>query len=71
VGAVQRLGHDDAEHRVAQELQALVGRQTAVLVGEGPVCEGALEQLGIQLRIPERCSELDVVGQRTGSGQRT
>ena len=66
VGPVERLGHDDAEHRVAQELQALVGRQAAVLVGVRPVGEGALEQLGIQLRIPERCSQLAVVGQRTG-----
>ena len=63
----ERLGHDDAEHRVAQELQALVGRQAAVLVGVGPVGEGALEQLGIQLRVPERRSQLAVVGQRTGS----
>src|SRR6476469_18093 len=69
VGPVERLGHDDAEHRVAQELQALVGRQAAVLVGERPVGEGSLEQLGIQLRVPERCSQLAVVGQWTGCAQ--
>src|SRR6478672_2822748 len=71
VGPVERLRHDDAEHRVAQELQALVGRQAAVLVGERPVGEGSLEQLGIQLRVPERCSQLAVVGQWTGCAQRT
>ena len=58
VGAVERLGDDDAEHRVAEELQALVGRQAAVLVGVRAVGEGALEQLGVQDGIPERCSQL-------------
>ena len=67
VGAVERLGHDDAEHRVAQELQALVGRQSAVLVGVRAVREGALEELGLQDRIPERGTQLGVVGQRTGT----
>ena len=52
VGAVEGLGHDDAEHRVAEELQALVGRQAAVLVGVGTVGEGALEQLGVQVGSP-------------------
>ena len=51
VGAVERLGDDHAEHRVAEELQALVGRQAAVLVGVRPVRQGALEQLGVQDRI--------------------
>ena len=71
MGAVESLGDDHPEHRVTEELQPLVGRQTAVLVGEGTVREGALEQLGVQLGIPEGCSELGVVGQRTGPGQRT
>ena len=48
VGAVQRLGDDDAEHRVAEELQPLVVRQAAVLVGVGAVGQGAPQQLGVQ-----------------------
>ena len=44
VGAVERLGDDDAEHGVAEELQPLVGRQAAVLVGVRAVGQGALEQ---------------------------
>ena len=69
VGAVERLGDDDAEHGVAEELQPLVGRQAAVLVGERAVRQGALEQLGVQDGIPERCAQLVVVGQadRVGS----
>ena len=67
---VERLGDDDAEHGVAEELQPLVGRQAAVLVGVGAVGQGAVEQLGVQHGIPERCSQLGVVsrsvGQRTG-----
>jgi hypothetical protein len=71
VGAVERLGDDHAEDGVTEELQPLVGRQPAVLVGERPMGERALEQLGVQLGVPERCSQLGVVGQRTGFGQRT
>ena len=66
VGEVERLGDDDAEHRVAEELQALVGRQAAVLVGVGAVRQGALEQLGVQRRdrrAPRAASA--VVAQRT------
>ena len=66
VGAVERLGDDDAEHGVTEELQALVGRQPAVLVGVRAVGQRALEQLGVQHGVPERCSQLRVVGQRTG-----
>ena len=44
VGAVQRVGDDQAEHGVAEELQPLVGRQAAVLVGVRAVGQGALEQ---------------------------
>ena len=62
VGEVERLGDDHAEHRVAEELQALVGRQAAVLVGVGAVRQGALEQLGVQDGIPERRAQLGVVG---------
>ena len=69
VGAVEGLGDDHAEHRVAQELEALVGRQAAVLVGVGAVRQGALEQLGVERGIAERATERAVV-QRTGC-QRT
>ena len=68
VGAVERLGHDDAEHRVAEELQALVGRQAAVLVGERAVRQGALEQLGVERGIAERATRAGRSCQRTGSG---
>ena len=64
VGEVERLGHHDPEHRVAEELQALVGRDLPVLVGVRAVRQRALQQLGIQDRITERCAEL-VGGQRT------
>ena len=58
VGRVERLGHDDAQHRVAQELQALVGGEAAVLVRVGPVRQGAVEQPGIQDRITERSAQV-------------
>ena len=47
------LGHDDAEHRVTQELQALVCRQPAGLVREGPVGQCEHEELGVNL-CPQR-----------------
>ena len=63
VAQVERLGDDDAEHRVTEELEPLVGRQPAVLVGVGPVRQRAVEQPGIQHGIPERGAQLRVVGQ--------
>ncbi|GAA4678530.1 hypothetical protein GCM10023226_14790 [Nocardioides nanhaiensis] len=69
---VERLGDDDAEHRVAEELQPLVGGQPTVLVGEGAVREGTLEQLGVQDGVPERRAQLDVLVElRLGVGQST
>ena len=47
VVAVERVGHDEPEHRVAEELQPLVVRQAAVLVGVGPVGQGAFEQVRV------------------------
>ena len=47
VAAEQRVGDDQAEHRVAEELQPLVGRQAAVLVRERAVRQRALEQAGL------------------------
>jgi hypothetical protein len=32
--AEERVGNDQAEHRVAKEFEPLVGRQPAILVGE-------------------------------------
>ena len=49
LAAVELVGDDEAEHRVAEELQALVGRQPAVLVGEGPVGQRQPEQAVGQL----------------------
>jgi hypothetical protein len=79
---VQRLGDDDAEDRVTEELEALVRRQATVLVGVRAMGESPLEELGVQDRIPERLAQLGIVrggGQRTrplrisaaGTGQRT
>ena len=65
--AVERLGHDHAEHRVAEELQPLVGGQPAVLVGVGTVGQGAVEQLGVQDRVAERVR----AGRRTAGGRRS
>jgi hypothetical protein len=53
VSEVEGLGDDDAEHGVTEELQPLVGREAAVLVGVGAVGEGAVEQLGVEFRVPE------------------
>src|ERR671915_267128 len=39
----------------------LVGGNPAVLVGVRAVGQGALEQLGVQLRVPERGAQLGVV----------
>src|SRR5215218_6034442 len=44
-GAVDDVGDDQAEHGVAEELEALVGGQAAVLVGVGAVGEGPDVQL--------------------------
>ena len=43
--SVEPLGDDHPEHGVPEELQPLVGRQPAVLVGVGAVRERQLEQL--------------------------
>jgi hypothetical protein len=58
---IQRLGDHDAEDGVAEELQPLVRRQATVLVGERAVGERALEELGVQDRIPERLAQLGIV----------
>src|SRR4051794_1101532 len=46
VPVVERVGDDEAQHGVPEELQALVGRQVAVLVRVGAVRQGPLEQAG-------------------------
>jgi hypothetical protein len=53
MAAVERLGDDDTEHGVAEELEALVGGEPAVLVRERAVRQRSLQQLGVQDRIPE------------------
>src|SRR5689334_19554547 len=59
----QRVGDDQAEHGVAEELQALVGGQATVLVRERPVSECALEQIRARC-YTERAFELGSVGRR-------
>ena len=49
MAAVQVFGDDDTEHGVTQELQPFVGRNLAVLVGERPMGQRQIEELGIQL----------------------
>ena len=44
VGAIEGVGDDEPQHRVAQELQALVVGQAAVLVGVRPVRQGTRQQ---------------------------
>src|SRR5690349_7538328 len=51
--AVERVGDDEPEHGVPEELEALVGGQAAVLVRERPMSEGAQQHLGIVVRNPE------------------
>jgi hypothetical protein len=41
------LGDDQAENGVAEELQTLVGRQAAPLIGVRAVGQGTVQQLGI------------------------
>ena len=55
--AIQRLGDHEPEHRVAEELEALVGRQPAVLVRVRAVRQRLLEQSWRQVdaqRLTER-----------------
>ena len=44
MAVVELLGDGQAEHRIAQELQALVGGQATVLVGEAAMGERDGEQ---------------------------
>src|SRR4051812_40533287 len=55
MAAVELLGDDQTEHRVAEELQPLVGRKTAVLVGEGAMGDGAHDELVVG----DRAEEID------------
>jgi hypothetical protein len=72
VEQVERLGDDDAEHGVAEELEALVGREAAMLVGVRAVRQRAVEQLGVEVRIPKRTPQVvvDADGRMPGSGVR-
>src|SRR3954453_1855354 len=55
MAAGELLGDDQTEHRVAEELQPLVGRKTAVLVGEGAMGDGAHDELVVG----DRAEEID------------
>src|SRR5262249_6258471 len=48
IAKVQRVGDDETENRIAEELQSLVGRQAAVLVSERPMRQSTLQQSGGQ-----------------------
>jgi hypothetical protein len=54
------VGHDKTEHRVAEELEALVVGDAAVLVRERTVRQGMLKEPGIKILdsqdLPERVS---------------
>jgi hypothetical protein len=66
VGPVERVGDDQAEHRVAEELQALVVGQAAVLVRERAVGEGTHEQRLVD-PLPDH---LDEVVEKRADGSR-
>ncbi len=69
VVGVERLGHDDAEHGVAEELQPLVGGEPTVLVGEGPVRERALQELSAHVGVAEGLTEVGIVVGLTQRGR--
>ena len=72
--AEQRVGDDQAQDGVAEELQALVGRQAAVLVGVRAMGQRALEQLGVDVdaeRLEERRRRAEPIGAATAIGCRT
>ena len=48
------IGHHHLEHRVPEELEALVGRSVPVLRNPGTVAESLIEELGIGEGIAER-----------------
>src|SRR5699024_11301124 len=48
-GAVQVLGDDHSEYRVAEELQALIGGDAAGLVSERTVRQREYEQFGVDV----------------------
>jgi hypothetical protein len=57
VGPVERVGDDETEDGVAEELEALVVGQAAVLVGVRAVGEGAHQQRLVDL-LPDHLGEV-------------
>ena len=57
VALVEPLGRDQPEHRVAQELQPLVVLRHPLLVGEGAVGQGELQQVQPLEAVPEALLE--------------
>jgi hypothetical protein len=49
MGREQRVGHDQPQHRVAEELETLVVGDPAVLVRERAVRQGMLKELRIEV----------------------
>src|SRR3954451_3778728 len=68
VVAEKRVGDDQAEHGVAEELQPLVGGQPAVLVGVGPVGQRAVEQRGVDVDPETLAQHLRVGAARVAVG---
>ena len=58
MGREQRVGHDDPQHRVTEELEALVVGHLAVLVRERPVRQGMGQQLRVEIRNSQDGAEL-------------
>jgi hypothetical protein len=59
---VERVRHDQPEHRVAEELKPLVGGQAAVLVRVRPMGERTLEGLGRDRGSKRAQQDLGVLG---------
>src|SRR5690606_24779822 len=57
-GPVQVVGHHQAEHRVAEELEPLVGGNGAVLGAPGAVPEGELQELRVGEPVGQQVTEV-------------
>jgi hypothetical protein len=64
------VGDHEPEHRVTEELEALVGRAVAVLRAPRAVGEGALEQLGVvEAAVQALAERLERGGEDQGGAQ--
>ncbi len=58
----QRVGHDQAEYRVSEELEPLVGRQAAVFVRVRPVRQRPVKQVIADTDLQLTKKDLDAIG---------